>query len=186
MFKLSNSEYMLLALIREKKTASGYQLNTIIKSRGYRDWADIGMTSIYNGLKKLENKGLVQSKLITQKMTQGPAAKSFSLTDNGETLLKQETIKWLSETRERDHRFDLALSAIDILPSNTALECIKNRKHFLEAENIRLPEICNKQQEYISFQGNLLFKHTLNFIQSEIAFLDELISNWEKETGYDY
>jgi DNA-binding PadR family transcriptional regulator len=186
MLKLSNSEYMLLSLIRDKKAASGYQLNTVIKNRGYRDWADIGMTSIYNGLKKLENKGLVQSKLITEKSIQGPAAKAFYLTDSGITMLKKETVKGLTETRERDRRFDLALSAIDLLPSKTALDCIKKRKHFLETENSRLTEICNEQKEHISFQGKLLFKHTLNFIQSEITFLNELISNWEKETEYDH
>ncbi len=55
-----------------------------------------------------------------------------------------------------------------------------------ERENRCLIEICNEQKEHISFQGKLLFKHTLNFIQSEIAFLNNLITNWEKETEYDH
>ncbi len=186
MFDLSNSEYMLLSLIKEKKTVSGYQLNTDIKNRGCREWADIGMTSIYNGLKKLENKGLVQSKLITKKTTQGPAARTFSLTARGLTMLEKETVKGLSETRERDRRFDLALSAINLLPSKAALDCIKKRRSFLEKEHKRLTEIHHEQKKYISFQGKLLFKHTLNFIQSEISFLNELINNWEKETEYDH
>ncbi len=41
-------------------------------------------------------------------------------------------------------------------------------------------------QKHISFQGKLLFKHTLNFMQSEISFLNNLISNWDKETEYDH
>jgi DNA-binding PadR family transcriptional regulator len=111
---------MILSLIWEAKTASGYQLNAIIKNRGYRAWADIGITSIYSTLKKLEQKGLVSSRLTTDKTTQGPAAKEFSLTDNAINLLKEETEKWLSETRERDRRFDLALSMIDLLSTENA------------------------------------------------------------------
>jgi DNA-binding PadR family transcriptional regulator len=169
---------MILSLIWEAKTASGYQLNAIIKNRGYRAWADIGITSIYSTLKKLEQKGLVSSRLTTDKTTQGPAAKEFSLTDNAINLLKEETEKWLSETRERDRRFDLALSMIDLLSTENALVSITKRKAMLETEYTRLSKIYSDQKQVISYTGALLFKHTLQFIHSEISFLEQLISEW--------
>jgi DNA-binding PadR family transcriptional regulator len=172
---------MILSLIWEVKTASGYQLNAIIKNRGYRAWAEIGMTSIYSTLKKLERKGLVISHITTNKTTQGPAAKKFSLTDNALNLLKEETEKWLSETRERDRKFDLALSMIDLISIENALVPIKKRKVFLETEHTRLSNVYNSQKQAISFTGALLFKHTLQFIESEIAFLEQLISECKAE-----
>ncbi|UNC90815.1 PadR family transcriptional regulator [Candidatus Contubernalis alkaliaceticus] len=185
MFNLSNTEFMLLSLIRERKAASGYQLNTIIKNRGYRQWADVGMTSIYRGLKKLEQKGLIQGQLTTNKTIQGPAAKEYFLTDEGVNMLKEETGKGLSETRERDRRFDLALSTMDVLSSETALSLFFKRMQFLESEQKRISKVYSGQQQQISFQGALLFKHTLHFIKSEITFLNNLINNWEKETVND-
>lgn len=186
MFEISNAEYTILSLLKEQGFASGYRLNTIIQDRGYQQWADIGMTSIYSGLRKLEHKGLVEGNLVTNKSTQGPRAKEFSLTPAGLTLLIEETSKGLSETRERDRRFDLALSSMAALPSEKARELIAQRLSFLQAEQQRLTQMFESQEKTISSTGLLLFKHTLNFVQSEVKFLTELISNWEEETAFDH
>lgn len=180
MFLLNNNEYMILSLVWETEKASGYQINAIVSNRGYREWADIGMTSIYKTLKKLEQKDLVTSQITTNKTTQGPAAKEYSLTEKGWSLLIEETKRGLSETRERDRRFDLGLSMIDILPQKKALGLIEKRKLYLESEQKRLSEIYVNQQQSISFSGALLFRHTLQFIRSEILFLEETLNNREE------
>jgi DNA-binding PadR family transcriptional regulator len=180
MFALSNVEYMLLSLIRESKKASGYGLNAVIKDRGYREWADIGMTSIYMGLKKLEQKGLIKGRLTTEKTIQGPAAREFSLTGEATRLLVEETARGLSETRERDRRFDLAVSSMDVLSPARARALIQKRKAFLESERERLSAVFAGERDRISAQGILLFTHTLNFMKSEIAFLDDLIDGLGK------
>jgi len=172
-FELSNVEYMLLSLIRESGKASGYGLNALIADRGYREWADIGMTSIYVGLKKLERRGLIQGRLTAEKTIRGPAAREYSLTGEGKRLLVEETARGLSETRERDRRFDLALSAMDVLSPAKARSLIRERKEFLETERERLSSALAAGRGRMSVQGELLFKHTLNFIRSEIAFLDD-------------
>lgn len=48
---ITNVEFMLLQIICERKEASGYEINQLIKERGYREWVDMGTTSIYVGLK---------------------------------------------------------------------------------------------------------------------------------------
>lgn len=58
---LSNVEFMLLQMIAELDQASGYDINKLIDQRGYRQWANIGTTSVYAGLKKLNEKELVES-----------------------------------------------------------------------------------------------------------------------------
>jgi DNA-binding PadR family transcriptional regulator len=186
MFGLSNAEYLLLALLREREATSGYALNAMISERGYREWADVGMTSVYVGLKKLATKGLVHGRLATDKTTQGPAAKEFSLTEKGRDLLLEETAKGLSETRERDRRFDLALSSADVLTSEAALESIQKRTTFLESEQKRISDLISGQEQLISFTGALIFKHTLHLIRSEIGFLKDLGHNWDKETAFDH
>ena len=144
------------------------------------------MTSVYVGLKKLGSKGLIHGRLTTNKTTQGPAANEFSLTDEGRNLLLAETAKGLSETRERDRRFDLALSSADVLSSETALESIQKRTAFLEMEQKRISDLISGQEQQLSFTGALIFKHTLHLMQSEIAFLKGLGHNWDKETAFDH
>jgi DNA-binding PadR family transcriptional regulator len=179
-FILNNNEYMILSFVWEFETASGYQINATINNRGYREWADVGMTSIYITLKKLEQKKLLDSHITMNKTTQGPAAREYSITEDGRLLLKEETEKGLSETRERDRRFDLALSMIDILIPEDAFGLMGKRKLYLTSEQKRLSEIYEGQQQSISFSGALLFRHTLQFIRSEISFLEETISKWEE------
>jgi len=176
---------MILSLLWSAKTASGYKLNATIKDRGYREWADIGMTSVYITLKRLEHKGLISSHMTMNKTTQGPVAKDYFLTSNGMMILKEETEKGLSETRERDRRFDLALLVINILPLEKALALIKKRKLYLISEQKRLSELFAGHKQNITFNGALLFRHTLQFIQSEIKFLEELINQW-KEITHDH
>lgn len=182
---INNNEYMLLSLLWQSEQASGYQLNKIIDSRGYRAWADIGMTSIYATLKKLDKKGLIVSHLITDKTTTGPAAKVYALTDDGLHTLREATCTGLSQTRERDRRFDLALSTTDLLPHDQVLDLIDQRKSFLQKEHARLSAVYASQQPHIALTGSLLFQHTLRFIDSELTFLDDFIDQW-KDTAHDH
>lgn len=65
--KINNVELTLLEIIREKSNTSGYEIRKIIEERGYREWANIGKTSIYVGIKKLKEKSLITLKTIEKK-----------------------------------------------------------------------------------------------------------------------
>jgi DNA-binding PadR family transcriptional regulator len=57
--KLANVEFMLLQIICEQSDISGYEISQLVKERKYKEWADIGTTSVYVGLNKLSKKQLV-------------------------------------------------------------------------------------------------------------------------------
>lgn len=174
MFSITNPEYMVLALIFEKKEISGYVMNQLVEERGYRAWADIGMTSIYQSIKKLEKKALITGKLDKARNTRGPAAMKYTLTRAGLALLKEETLQGLSNTRERDPRFDLAMSAFRVFPRQKVHELIGRRVKFLQAESSRIVAVRKSQEPELAFEGRILFKHTQNFIACEIKFLKNL------------
>ena len=113
--KLSNTELILLILINEHRVISGYRVNSLIEKYGYRQWAGIGTTSIYVGLKNLEKKGLTESTMDYEKITKGPVGKIFSINKSGKQCLLQELRKGLSKTREHDTRFKIAISGMDFL-----------------------------------------------------------------------
>lgn len=176
--EITNVEFMLLQIICEQKKVSGYVINQLIKERGYSEWVDIGTTSIYVGLKKLTKKELVNSFLDTAKQGKGPMPRKFKVTDDGVKILKQITLESLSASRERDNRFDLALSGIPFLTTEEVLVALEERKDFLSeaARNI------NKKFESqggirLPFHVQALFRHPLSIIKSEIEFMDILITD---------
>lgn len=176
--EISNVEFILLQIIYEQKEVSGYEINQIIKERGYREWGDIGTTSIYVGLKKLSNKQLVHSYLDTTKQGKGPMPRKFEVTINGVESLKQNTLEYLSSSRERDNRFDLALAGIPFLTTKEVLTAIQKRKDFLS----KIGENINKKFEAqggvrLPFHVQALFKHPLLLIKHEIEFMDILMTD---------
>lgn len=177
MNQLSNVEFMLLQIIAECKAASGYDINKLIDQRGYREWANIGTTSVYAGLKKLNNKGWIKSEDSGEKSGKGPMPIRFVITDEGMTTLRNEIVVSLSASRERDNRFDLGLAALPFIDRDEAIDALRKRLDFLGEASKKI------RQKYES-QGHIrlplhvrsLFQHPINLIESEQAFVAELIS----------
>lgn len=187
MFQVSNVEFILLTLIYEKQKITGYQLNSLIEERGYREWADIGTTSIYTGLKKLKERNCVNSATDRYKKGKGPKGTNYKLTPDGLTLLKTEVEQGLSTTRERDRRFALAVSALDVLSFAEILDALARRKEYLQQEFERIYQRYDLQKEYLPLSAELLFRHTFTSIKKEIVFIEEsitLINSESPETNF--
>jgi DNA-binding PadR family transcriptional regulator len=176
MRNVTNVEMVLLQIIAEKKGISGYGINQIVKERGYREWADIGITSIYVGLKKLEDKKLVKFKIHTSKIGKGPVPKIFYLTEKGKEVLSAEVLFILSESRERERVFDLGVAGIPFVAPKKVKEALVQRKKFL---NEHLDKIHNKFKKDGGYQlpvhARYLFRHSLYLIGNELKFIDELM-----------
>ena len=182
---LSNVELMLLQIICEKGELSGYEINQIVEARGYREWADIGTTSIYVSLEKLQKKNFVESYLDTNKQGRGPLPKKFKLSKEGQACLNRSIIDALSKTRERDKRFDLGIAASHLVDKKEVISALTQRKIFL----VGAKEAVEKKYELQKAQNfpvnvQYLFRHPIYLIKCEIDFIDELISklNEQEET----
>lgn len=182
MFQISNVEFMLLALIHEHQKISGYQLNRVVQERGYREWADIGTTSIYLGVKKLKQKGYVASATDRYKRGKGPKGINYALTPDGLSVLTSEVEHGLAETRERDRRFDLALSALHILAPTEIFGAISRRKEQLSHVFELVRSQHDLQKADMSLGGELIFRHSFTTLTGEIAFLDEMLARIRQET----
>ncbi|MEN6566078.1 MAG: PadR family transcriptional regulator [Veillonellales bacterium] len=184
--KLANVEFMLLQIICEHRDVSGYEISQLVKKRDYREWADIGTTSIYVGLNKLSKKQLVTSYADTKKQGKGPIPRKFKITDDGKKILKQEAISALSSARERDYRFDLALTVIPLLPTEKVITALRKRKIFLAEvtensikrfESYKKKELLFYDERGLPFYMKTLFNHLTLMIKYEIDFIDILIEN---------
>lgn len=176
--ELANGEFVLLQIIFDKTLVSGYEINQLIKERGYKEWADMGTTSIYVGLNKLRKKQLVNSYIDTAKRGRGPIPRKFEITAEGKKVLQQEIIEALSSTREREFRFDLALAAISFVTEEEAVAALKKRKDFLTevADNIN-HKLESQGGKKLPINLLALYWHPLILIKQELEFMDGLIQD---------
>ncbi|CUH97227.1 hypothetical protein P22_3354 [Propionispora sp. 2/2-37] len=176
--ELTNAEFVLLQIVCDRTTVSGYEINQLIKDCGYRDWAELGTTSIYVGLNKLGKKKLVNSYIDTDKQGRGPVPRKFEITAEGRAVLQQETIEALSSTRERDFRFDLALAAIPFVDKDAVVAALQQRISLLtEVANDYWHKLEALKKRRVPVNLQALYQHPLVLIKNEIEFMDNLIEN---------
>jgi DNA-binding PadR family transcriptional regulator len=174
---LTNAELMILQIIRILGQVSGYNINLFVDKMGYRKWADIGKTSIYSALKKLEKKELVLLFIDTEKTGKGPTPKKYSITDVGCKALKREMISTIKTSKNRCIRLDLVISCIEIFTNTEILQSFEDRKAYLNTELERVSAEYDEQYNCITPGGKLLFQHIIINVENEIKFADMMIKS---------
>lgn len=132
--KISLSEQLVLGILCESER-HGYEIEKIIIARGMRKWTDIGFSSIYYVLDRLEKKGLA-----TTGATNGKEKKQYSITDAGMNILKAETIKLISKRKPANAHFMTGLATSHVINAIELTESFEQRKTTLLADLQRLRE----------------------------------------------
>lgn len=94
----TNAEIAILSLIVERPR-HGYEIERVIEARGMRDWTEVGFSSIYYLLKKLEGESLIEARL-EDPAGRGPARKVYHITQAGLEMWQAETLRALSEPQK--------------------------------------------------------------------------------------
>ncbi len=187
---ITNVELMLLQIIAEKQEISGYEINRLVTDRGYRNWANIGTTSIYKGLEKLSLKELLVSSVKLEKKGKGPLPKLFKLTTLGFERLVNSILAAISDSNERDARFDLGLAGIGFVEPEAACVALKLRlKNLTTRERIIKDKFKSAGIKYLPYSAVLVFEHPLFLIKNEIEFassvLKELTAGLDKLNNHE-
>jgi len=168
------AQMTILGLIREKERHP-YEINHVIEEREMRNWTDIGKSSIYRILIKLEKEGLVKFK---NKIRQSRNLKIYSITKKGEELLKNFVFNSISKGRNYQN-FILALSNIlvlnkkeQIMAFNNCLKTLKEQKQHLEYRAGLAPNKFFVQSLFIL--PKMLIDTQIEFTE---LFLEELKNN---------
>ncbi|MBI9043587.1 MAG: PadR family transcriptional regulator [Anaerolineaceae bacterium] len=174
---MTNIELAILGLIVEK-AKHGYQIEQDIEIRGMREWTEIGFSSIYYILNKLEKAGLLTSKLVVD--GGGPARKVYQLTDMGFVDFKEAVLSRLSQPRLRSGDFDLALSFMIVLEKEEIFQALQTY-HSMLLEKAKTIQDKWDMQGGQKLSSNIceLFDHSLQSIQFEINWLEGFISRLE-------
>ena len=127
---INEREAAILGLLCEKPLY-GYTIEKIIEERGMRHWTEIGFSSIYYVLKRLESRNLVVSSCRQQENK--PSRKVFTITIDGEHLMKEKVRSLLSKNQRIVSPFDLGIAHLRLLSPSETIACLNERIKALDA-----------------------------------------------------
>ncbi|MCZ3366253.1 MULTISPECIES: PadR family transcriptional regulator [Methanobacterium] len=179
MSRISDIETAILGLLYEKPQY-GYQLEKSIESWGMRNWTQIGFSSIYYVLKKLEKKELVTSRL--EKVEGKPSRKIFTITDLGRETMEEKLKELLSWNKKLTSPFDLGIAYLNYLEPQEVIECLENYIKSAEGR-IKFLESSVKMQKELKapYYVTALFSRPLEILKTEIEWVKQLIETIKKE-----
>ncbi len=167
---MKNVDLAILGLIMEKPRY-GYEIEQVIEERTMRNWTEIGFSSIYYVLGRLEKNGYVAARLEDSAGT-GPARKVYEMTADGCTAWYEATLDALSTPARCDQTFFLGLTGLPAIPRDQALHALDQYQQQLrkrrERESARWQEIGDQS----SFIIDAMFEYSLHLIAAESEWID--------------
>jgi len=161
----TDAELLLLGLIAEMPR-HGYQLEQEIERRGMREWTQIGFSSIYFVLGRLERARLVAAK----KPIGARAKKTFTLTAAGRRALIAQTLAALRTYRPTYSSILLGMINWPALNRKQALDALTARGDAVHAELARLAAIQVGQQPLPDYV-EALFDFSIGQLKAEAEWI---------------
>ena len=173
---MTDAELAVLSLLVEQPR-HGYEIETVIEEREMREWTDIGFSSIYYVLGRLERQGLVAAR--AEGTGRGPARKVYSPTNAGIEAFGGATYEVLSTLRA-PNPFMLGLSNIICLPDADAASALRSYRDALEEKRVRVESRRGESADAPPHVADL-FDYGIAMLQAETAWVSGLIARKESE-----
>ncbi|MDR6868369.1 DNA-binding PadR family transcriptional regulator [Microbacterium resistens] len=163
---LTASELTILGLLIERPQ-HGYDLEQVIEQRGIRQWTDIGFSSIYYLLAKLEKKGLVE---VRERPAGSRARRIFHPTSAAYGAASENARALLAEVRTPPHPFLVGLANLPLIPEGEYEATLLARLRQIDA---RLAAItaAEEQQSPLPLAAREVFSYSLCLLEAERSWL---------------
>jgi DNA-binding PadR family transcriptional regulator len=192
--KLSHVSLAVLGLIGEKKfpeyqkngtddTTYPYEIKKKIEEREMQNWTNIGQSSIYGVLKKLEENELIESKITIS--DQNRTQKILRITDKGIQVLKENVIDILCRGGRLGRDWDLAFSNIKFLTKTEKIQALESCIYSLKANEVALRKRLKVGDGVFNGKPPLyftgLFTRPLKLITANIEFCKEVLTELKND-----
>jgi DNA-binding PadR family transcriptional regulator len=175
---MTNAELAILSLIGEAPR-HGYEVEQVIEARGMREWTDVGFSSIYYVLNKLEKRGWVVGRK-GETIGQGAPRKVFTITPEGQRALKEAILNALSSPERNPANFQIGLANLRLVDKRMAIDALKQHVQTLRsrADHIRARR---SEQEPLPFNVAGMFDLSMRMIAAQQEWLKAFIRQWERQ-----
>jgi len=175
---INEREAAVLGLLCESPLY-GYTIEKIIEERGMRHWTDIGFSSIYYVLKRLESKMFITSSCEQQE--DKPSRKVYTITDAGLDMMKCTVRSFLTLHTRISSPFDLGIAHLPLIPEQETVACLRERLAGLDKTIEHVRQIRErKADEKRPFYVLALFDRTLAHLDTEKKWVRKFIGEVEQ------
>ena len=181
MVRILNREAVILGLLWVGPHC-GYELDKLIEEQGMRHWTDIGFSSIYYVLKRLENMNLVKSRI--EGVEGKPSRRVYVITAEGKKAMKEKVKALLSNYDRPIYSFDLGVYSIPILKPADVPECLRlYLKSIDERLNLLERLLRERKKSGASYIMVVLFTRPMELLKTEKAWVEQFIKDTEEKQG---
>ncbi len=178
---MTDAELVLLSLVAEGPRLD-YDIQQLIEARRVREWAAIGFASVYYLLNKLEEEGLLASRL--EPAGRGPARRSYTLTDAGRGVLQTAIADRLSTPHDHGDGFLLGLANLHILRPEQVRHALDTyearlRIRIADLNRLRAEQAADEVERPLHVLA--LFDYSLHMALAELEWLTEFRQAWESQ-----
>jgi DNA-binding PadR family transcriptional regulator len=174
---MTNAELAILSLVAEQPR-HGYDIEQLIEARGMREWTDIGFSSIYYILKKLEREGLVEAALDAS--GRGPARKVYNITRQGVEAMHAALLEVLSVPQRASSPIMMGIANLPAVSRSEALEALR-QYHGELAARLEHMQTRWEAQKPLPYFVDALFDYSEQMIQTELAWIAGFIEQLERQ-----
>lgn len=163
---MTNAELAILSLVVEQPR-HGYEIEGVIEEREMRAWTDVGFSSIYYLLRKLQADGLVASRQQPSP-GRGPSRRVYSVTAAGRRVWQDHVLLALAKPRQSPSDFLLGLANLPRIEPEAVAVALEEHATDLEA---RLAHIEQRRAIELPFHVHAMFELTTAHLEVDLAWI---------------
>lgn len=164
--ELTPAELTVLGLVIERPQ-HGYDLEQVIELRGVRQWTDIGFSSIYYLLAKLEKRGLVH---VPEAPAAAKSRRVFHATDAGRQTARRGALDLIREPRPVAHPLLVGVANLPLLSEREYAGALRARLARVE-ERIAGVREAERAQAPFAPAAREVFSYSLSLLEAERSWL---------------
>ena len=176
---MTNAELAVLSLVAEQPR-HGYEIEQVIEERGMREWTEVGFSSIYYLLKKLEQKAWAEGRL--EEAARGPARKVYQATAAGREAQREALLEALAVPAQCYPPLQLGLANLPGIPPDEAVAALRQYRESLEKRQAHAQSRWDEQKP-LPYFVEAMFDYSITLIEAEKGWIEKLIRRIE-EGGY--
>lgn len=173
---MTNAELAVLSLVVEAPR-HGYEIERVILERGMREWTDVGFSSIYYLLSKMEKRGWVEAH--DEPADKGPSRKVYAASVEGREAFRAASLEALT-TPHLASPFMLGLANLWGVEPSDALGALREHRDAL-VERLAGVEAKHELEGNLHWSTEALFDYAESALRNEYAWVDRLVKKLERE-----
>ena len=163
---LTPTELTILGLIVEQPR-HGYDLEQVIEHRGIRRWAEVGFSSIYYVLSKLESRGLIAS---DETQTGSKSRRVFHATAPGRHAAEEGAVEFIAGQRTVAHPILVGLANLPLLSEADYVDALQRRLTWINSR-ISTVTAVERSQAPLPHAAREVFSYSLSLLEAERSWL---------------